>query len=659
MEIILLNDLVIIFGLSVAVIFLFNKINLPPIIGFLFTGILAGPFGLKLVQSVHQVELLSEVGILLLLFTIGIEFSFKEILNLRKSVLVGGSFQVFITIASVFLIAVLSNFSKSESIFLGFLIALSSTAIVLKLYNEKGEIDSPHGRTALAILIFQDIIVVPMMLVTPMLGGGKTDIMYEVIVLILKGIAVIVFVFISTKYVVPFLLYQVAKLRSRELFLISIIVICFGIVWLTSSIGLSLALGAFLAGLIISESEYSHQALSNILPFRDVFTSLFFVSIGMLLDYNFMFENITVIVTITIAIVFLKSIITSGVTLFLGYPLRTSLITGLGLSQLGEFSFILAKTGNEFNLINADFYQMFLSVSILTMGATPFLILYSPKVAEIFLKLPLPKKIKEGKDSGFSSTKIDLKGHLIIIGFGINGRNLALAAKASSIPYTILEMNPDTVKEGKKINEPIHFGDASSEEMLRNININEAKIAVVAINDPVAVRKIAKSIKLINKNIYLIVRTRYVKEMEELYALGADEVIPEEYETSIEIFSRVLSKYMVPQNDVQKFVESIRLKDYSMFRSLSKETQAFKDIKLNFPDVEISCFKISENSQLTGKTLKELDFRNKFSATVLGVTCSTGFVSNPKADFVVNPNDALFILTNRENLYKIKEILSE
>ena len=658
MEIILLNDLVIIFGLSLAVVFLFNKIKLPPIIGFLFTGILAGPFGLQLIQSVHEVEILSEIGILLLLFTIGIEFSFNEILKIKKSVLIGGSFQVLITIISVFSIAILSSFSISESVFLGFLIALSSTAIVLKLYSENGEIDSPHGRTALAILIFQDIIIVPMMLITPLLGGGNADIVTEVITLFLKSIGVIVFVFISTKYVVPYLLYHVAKLRSRELFLISIIVICFGIVWITSSIGLSLALGAFLAGLIISESEYSHQALSNILPFRDIFTSLFFVSIGMLLNYSFMFDNLAIVILITISIVILKSTITSGVTLLLRYPLRTALITGVGLSQVGEFSFILAKTGKDFNLINNDFYQMFLSVSILTMGITPFLITYSPKLADLISKLPFSKNIKNGKDSGFTSAKVNLKDHLVIVGFGINGRNLAMAAKASNIPYAILEMNPDTVREAKKISEPIYFGDASSEEILQMINIADARIAVVAINDPVAVRKITKSIKHINENIYLIVRTRYVIEMDELYKIGADEVIPEEYETSIEIFSRVLSKYMIAQNDIEKFIETIRLKDYSMFRKISDGKEVFKDIKLNFPDIEIVSFIIKADSALVGKNLKELDFRKKYNSTIIGVICTTGFVSNPSGDFVINPSDTLFVLTNRENLLQIREILS-
>jgi CPA2 family monovalent cation:H+ antiporter-2 len=328
------------------------------------------------------------------------------------------------------------------------------------------------------------------------------------------------------------------------------------------------------------------------------------------------------------------------------------------LSQVGEFSFILAKTGSEYSLINSDFYQMFLAVSILTMAVTPFLISYSPRISEMLLKLPFPKKIKEGRDSGFTSEKVKLKDHLVIIGFGITGRNLALAAKASNIPYTILEMNPDTVKEAKKLNEPIHFGDAAGEELLHAINISEARIAAIAINDHVAVRKIVRSIKLINKDIYLIVRTRYVKEMDDLHKIGADEVIPEEYETSIEIFSRVLAKYLVPQNEIQRFIESIRLKDYSMFRKLSKENGVIKDIKLNFPDVEILSFRIAENSELADKTLSELDFRNKYNATILGVIRDTGFVSNPPSNFVISKGDALFLLANHENLQEIKKILS-
>ena len=300
MQIPLLSEIVIIFGLSIFVLFICYRLRVPTIVGFLLTGTIAGPYGLALIKQSHEVETLAEIGVVLLLFTIGIEFSLNSLLKVRRTVLMGGSLQVFITILATFVVAELLGRPFGESIFLGFLISLSSTAIVLKLLQERGEIDSPQGRTSLAILIFQDVIVVPMVLLAPLLSGGAENVGQSLLYLLVKGVVVIALVIASAHYLVPRLLYQIARTRSRELFLLSIVVMCFAVAWLTSSIGLSLALGAFLAGLIISESEYSHQALSNILPFRDVFLSFFFISIGMLLDLDFLLSHPFLIVMIAL-----------------------------------------------------------------------------------------------------------------------------------------------------------------------------------------------------------------------------------------------------------------------------------------------------------------------------------------------------------------------
>lgn len=658
MEIKLLNDIVIIFGLSIAVIFIFHKIKIPPIIGFLITGIFAGPYGLGLVKSVHEVEILAEVGILLLLFTIGIEFSIKELLSLKKPVLIGGSLQVLLTIGVVYLIA--GNFAAStgELIFFGFLTALSSTAIILKLYVEKGEIDTPHGRTALAILIFQDIIVVPMMLVTPLLAGAGGDLMTEILLLLGKAILVVVIVFVGAKYIVPAALLQIARTRSRELFLISIIVICFGIVWVTSSIGLSLALGAFLAGLIISESEYSQQALANILPFRDVFTSFFFVSIGMLLNLEYVADNLSLVILLSVGVILLKSILATGAVSILGYPLRTALITGIGLGQVGEFSFILAKTGQTYGFITGEIYQAFLSVSITTMAVTPFLISGAPRIADLLNKLPIPQRLKREGVTPVQAYCEELNDHLVIIGFGMNGTNLAHASRAAKIPYVILDMNPDRVRSEKAKGESIYYGDATSPEILEQTNIHHARIVVVAINDPAATRSIVANVKLLNPDVYTIVRTRYVKEIPQLKQLGADEVIPEEFETAVEIFARVMTKYMVPQNEIFKFIDNIRAENYKMLRSVPKDISPFRGFKIHFPDIEILTYTVSEACGLTGKNLLEIDFRNKCGATVLAIKRGAEVISNPGADIKLQQEDILFIMAKHEKIAELNEIFA-
>ncbi len=644
MEVPLLNDIVVIFGLAVAVLLMCHRLRVPAVVGFLLTGIFVGPYGFGLVKAVHEVEILAEIGIVLLLFTIGIEFSLERLLQIRKSVLMGGSFQVLLTFLAALFIARQFGQAFGEAVFIGFLVALSSTAIVLKLIQERAEVDSPHGRTTLGILIFQDIIIVPMILITPLLAGATGNLGESILVLLAKGIGIILLVMVSTKWIVPQVLYQIARTRNQEVFLISVVVICLGVAWLTSEAGLSLALGAFLAGLIISESEYSHQALGNILPFRDVFTSFFFVSIGMLLDVGFLFRQPGTIVLLALGVLVLKSVVACFTTVLLGFPFRTSILVGLALSQIGEFSFILSRTGVEHGLLAGNIYQMFLAFSVLSMAATPFIITLAPRAADIILRLPLPKRLISGFYPVPEIKVMDRKDHLIVIGFGVNGRNVARAARAAGITYIIIEMNPETVRSEQAKGEPIHYGDASRETTLERANIQAARIVVVAINDPTATRRITEVIRRLNPKVHLIVRTRYLQEMKPLYKLGANEVIPEEFETSVEIFTRVLMKYLIPRDEIERLIAEIRSDGYEIFRSLFKESSSFSDLNLQLPDVEISTLRVVERSSLVGKSLAEIEMRKKYGVTVLAIRRNAQILSNPDVNMPFCDNDELFVI---------------
>ena len=650
MESLLLNDIIIILGLSVLVAFICHQIRIPTIVGFLLTGVLAGPHGLGLVGAIREVELLSEVGVVLLLFTIGIEFSLNRLLQIKRSVLAGGMLQVSLTIAVVFAVARQTGQPTGEAIFMGFLVALSSTAIVLKLTQERAEIDSPHGRTTLGILIFQDIIIVPMILVTPLLAGTTENLTVNSLVLITKGIGIVALAIVCARWLVPRFLYQIARTRSRELFLLTIVVICFAVAWLTSSIGLSLSLGAFLAGLIISESEYSHQALGSILPFRDVFMSFFFVSIGMLLDITFLFQHLGLILLITAVVLSLKAIIAGSAALLLGLQMRTAILVGLALSQIGEFSFILSKTGIEHGLLSGDGYQMFLSFSVLGMAATPFVMTFAPRVADFILRRPVPERLRTGLYPIPEMTAEGKKDHVIIVGFGVNGRNVARAAKVADIPYVIIEMNPDTVRDERKNGEPICYGDASQASVFRHADIQDAKIVVVAINDPAATRGITETARTLNPRVYLIVRTRYFQEMAALYDLGADEVIPEEFETSVEIFSRVLTKYLVPHDTIEKFVTEVRSDGYEMFRSLARDSASFTDLKIQIPDIEISALRIGEGAPIIAKSLAQIGLRKKYGVTVMAMRRGDKVISNPDVDMTFREEDVLFVVGSSEQI---------
>ncbi len=644
MEIQLLKDIVIIVGLSIAVIFICHRIRLPAIVGFLLTGILAGPHGLGLVKAAQEVEILAEVGVVSLLFTIGIEFSPRSLLQIKKSVLIGGSLQVLLTVLVTFAVARQLGQPFGESIFMGFLISLSSTAIVLKLIQERAEVDSPHGRTALAVLIFQDVIIVPMILVTPLLAGAAGNLGESLFFLAAKGVGIILLVMVGAKWIVPQALYQVARTRSRELFLLSVVAICLAVAWLTSSAGLSLALGAFLAGLIISESEYSHQAFGNILPFRDLFMSFFFVSIGMLLDVGFLFRQPMLIVLIALGVLAVKAIIAGSVAVLLGFPLRTTILVGFALSQVGEFSFILSKTGVEHDLLPANIFQLFMSVSVVTMAATPFVIALAPRMADLVLRLRMPRRLRSGLYPVREMKAVGKKDHLIIVGFGMNGRNVARVARVAGIPYVVIEMNPETVRSGQAEGEPIYYGDATEEAVLQNAHIKDAMVVVVAIADPAATRRITEVSRRLNPKTHLIARTRYLQEMKPLYKLGANEVIPEEFETSVEIFTRVLAKYLVPRDEIERLVAEVRSDGYEMFRSLSKESVSFPDLKLQLPDVEVSVLRVDQGSPLAGKSLAQIQLRKEYEVTVLAIRRDSRILTSPYGDIRLTADDALFVL---------------
>lgn len=653
----LLTDILIVLGLTVAIVYICQRFRLPTIVGFLITGILAGPHGLGFIGDVRDVKILAEVGVVLLLFTIGIELSFARLFQLRRSVLVGGSVQVLLTILTASIIATQAGYPLGEAIFIGFLISLSSTAIVLRLLQQRAEVESPQGSTTLGILIFQDIIIVPMILAVPLLSGVSAVREESLAAILIKGVGIILLVVLSARYIVPFILNQVTWTRNREVFLFSIFFICLAIAWVTSSAGFSLSIGAFLAGLIISESAYSHEALGNILPFRDVFTSFFFISIGMLLDIGFVLQQPELAGLIVLGVIVIKAVIAGLAAILLGLPLRTSIIIGLALSQIGEFSFILSESGVEHGVLSQASYQIFLAVSVITMSATPFITLLAPRVADLVLRLPLPEKIRSGIRPVPDSPVLKMEDHLVIIGYGLNGRNLAQAAGIAGIPYVIIEINPDLVKKGQTKGETIYYGDATNEAVLEHAHIRSARIIVSVINDPAANRRVIELARRMSPGAYLISRTRYVQEVNPLYKLGADEVIPEEFETSIEIFTRVLSKYLVSRDKIEELIAEVRADTYKMLRSPKDEQPFISDLKVRIPDVDIVVLFVHEGSLLVNKSSYELDLRKKYGISVLAIRRDSEILSNPDSSIKFRANDEIYVLGTPDKISNFDSLL--
>lgn len=657
MEPFLVKDLLIILGFSILILLIGYRLRVPPVVGFILTGVFAGPHGLALVKGTEDVDKLAELGIILLLFGIGMEFSLKKLVQIKRLFLLGGSLQIGLTMLASFFIAQIIGRPLGESIFLGCLLSMSSTAIVLGILEQKGESSSPHGRLSIAILIFQDMVAIPMLLLIPLLGGKQgQEFNLALLLPILKGLLILALVFISAQRIVPKLLLLVARTRNKELFLLSVLTLCFGVAWLTSSLGLSLTIGAFLAGLIISESEYSNEAISHIFPFQALFISFFFVSVGMLLNVNFLFHQPLVILALAISILALKTLTGALAAIFLGLPIRTAAMVGIALSQIGEFSFVLAKSGVSQGLGSDYYYQLFLSVSLLTLMISPILINLSPRIASWISQLSIPEKIRNGWQEQSNDEKKTLQNHVIIVGFGISGRNLARSSKLAGIPYTILEMNPDTVKEQKKQGEPIQFGDATHLSILEHLHIHEAKAIAVLVNDPIAARRIVQIARGANPALYIIVRTRYVQEMTLMNNLGADDVIPDEFGTSVEIFSRVLRQYHVPDDDINAFISEIRADGYEMLRNKNPSATKLSDIKLNLSNVEIGSFRLHSNSPLIGKALAESHLRQEHGMTVLLIKRETKVLSNPGPETQLMANDVIVVVGEKVPLKQATEL---
>lgn len=654
MEIPFLKELFIIFSLSIVVIYVCNRVKIPVLVGFLITGVICGPYGFGLVGALDQVETLAQIGIVLLLFSIGMELHLDMLIRLKKYVLIGGNAQALLTIGAGLVGTLILGSSVPRGVFAGFLITLSSTAIVLQHFQQKGQMDSPQGHICLAILIYQDLIVVPMVLLIPILaGGGENSFEPQMLLSAVIAMAVIAGGFLAARKLVPIILKSVVHTKSRELFNITILALGLAVAMLTSSMGLSLALGAFLAGIILAESEYSQNALEGIMPFKDIFTSLFFISVGMLLNTLFAFEHIGLVLALALMIIIVKAIITTGVTKLLGYPWRIAIITGIAISQVGEFSFVLAKEGVDHKLMSPDHYQLFLAASILTMAMAPFLLKASPAIARRISLLIVPDR---GIHAPARKPKVELEDHLIIIGFGVAGKYLARAAVGAGIKYVILEMNPDTVTEYAAKGEPIRFGDGSHPGMLRALNVEKARIMAVVISDQPAVRGVVRAARRLNSNLHILARTAFMDDVELLHEVGANDVIPEEFETALEMFARVLSYYFVPKQEIDRRIEEVRTENYRNIREINGSNRLFMDLEGKIQGVDVNTLIVNAASMLAGKTLAQCALRQRLDLTIVAVLREEEMHTNPGGDFKLEAGDVAYLFGPADKLLQATAI---
>ncbi|HEY0457885.1 MAG TPA: cation:proton antiporter [Pyrinomonadaceae bacterium] len=658
----LFGDLLIILLVSVPVAVACLRLKLPLLVGLMLTGIVIGPYGLGLIKELEAIEILAEIGVMLLLFTIGLEFSLRRLREMKRLVLIGGGLQVALTIAAVTVVVILFGRGLNQAIFFGFLVALSSTAIVLKSYAERKETDAPHGRAGVGILLFQDISIVLMMLLVPVLGGKDAASFGAIAAKLGGSLLGLIVIVAGAWFLVPVMLKQIVGLKSPEVLLLLVVLLCLGISFVTAQFGLSLALGAFIAGMVLAESDFSHQVTADILPFRDVFNSIFFVSIGMLLSFTSLIENASTVFLWVVFLVAGKALIIWAVIQLLGFPQRVAAMTALGLAQVGEFSFVIAKAGRAVDLLPDADYQSFLGASIISMILTPFMIAVAPRFG-YFVQRRLPDK--RASDADIAGAEEDLhitstgglNNHVIIVGYGLNGRNLARVLRAVTVSYTILDLDAEVVREAKEKGEKINFGDATRREVLHHAAIENANALVLAMSDPQAVRRTIKQARELNEKIYIVVRTRYTSEITGLLDLGADEVIPEEFETSIEIFSRVLLRYGVDRHTIENQIERVRRQGYEMLRSPSIQRVEMSNLNAALQAATTETVKLAETSQAVGKNLGELNLRNATGATLIAVVRGDETKIGPGANYKLEEKDVLILFGKPEKIEQAVKIL--
>lgn len=530
------------------------RLGLVPIIGFLVAGVVIGPNALGLVRDAELIDAAAELGVIFLLFTIGLEFSLAQLARIRRLIFVGGGLQVGVTVAAVTGLLALFGVSWQVGVFTGCLVALSSTAIVLKLFEDKGGTASPIGNVSLGVLIFQDLAVVVMVLLIPMLGeggGSATGLVWA----LLKAAGLIVVVLTLATRVMPHVLEAVARTCSPEIFLLSVVGICLGTAYLTSLAGVSLSLGAFLAGLLVSESRFGQQALGEILPLQIIFSAAFFVSVGLLLDLGFVVTNLPLVLAAILGILALKTLVTTGAARLLGYPLTVALPTGLLLAQVGEFSFVLERAGREVGLSPAGLgdagAQTFVAATVLLMGATPFLGQVGRRVKR---RLPTPTAPLETIPE--AAAFADLRDHVIIAGYGDAARRLVRVLERAGVPYLIATLSPTGATEAEAEGRTVLRGDYAKTSVLGAAGLLRARLLVVPDDEPAMTARVVSVVRGLAPEVYVVARTRTHEQALALKQAGADAVISEEYAVTERLVTDVLEGTGLDSEDAQRYAET-------------------------------------------------------------------------------------------------------
>lgn len=645
----LLRDIVLVMAASLVAVGLLGRLRVPSVVCFLLAGLLVGPNGFGLIDSEESSRQLGEIGVVFLLFTVGLQFSVSELLRLKAYVLLGGGLQILLTVALVAVPATLLGLTLGQATFLGYMVAQTSTTVLLRVLGDRGEVEAPHGRFGLGVSIAQDLSVVPAILFLPLWAGTAVDVGAAwsglgLTAVKLAGLAV------GARFFIPWFLERVVRTRSREAFTLATLVGALGTAWLCGLVAGSASMGAFIAGIVLAGSPYAHQVLSEITPLKDALSSLFFASVGMMLVPMAWVQAPLLSVGLVAGAIGVKLFTGALPALALRLGPRGMVLGAAGVAQVGEFSFVLAKAGSEQGLFPEMLETQFVSVAVLSMALAPYVMRALASVAD-----RRGLRAAETSEGGASGTV--LTDHVILVGYGVTGRNVGRVLLRHKVPLAVIDLNPSTVRELRAQVGHVAYGDATQEGMLLHMGMADARALVIAIPDPAAARQIVAVARKMRPDVYIAVRTRLLAEVDALRALGAQDVVSEEFETSLELAGRALAAYGVSDRLVAREKATIRRERYASLLDGAVPPVPAEDLDALLAEADVSTLAVPPGSALVGRSLRSLDLRRQTGAMVIALTRDGSTTANPDPDLPLAAGDLLAVMGLPESVRAVRSLV--
>ncbi|MBP0029441.1 cation:proton antiporter [Roseofilum sp. Guam] len=651
-------DLTLVLGASALGGYVATRLRQPVLLGYLVSGFVVGPFGLQLLAETEQIKPLAEIGVAFLLFALGVEFSLAELKRVKEIAIQGSLLQIGLTLSLVAIASTVLGWVSgwTQGIFLGSILSLSSTAVVLKTLTERGEVNTLHGQVMLAILIAQDLALGLMLAILPALDSPEH--VWPTLGAALLKVSIFLGLAIALgRWVVPPLIKSIARTESSELFLLTTIALCLSVALVTAHLGLSIEMGAFVAGLMMAEIDYADQALAKVLPLRDTFASLFFASIGMLIDPQILLDNFGIILGLVLMVMFGKALIIFPIVLKFGYSLKTAAIAALGLNQIGEFSFVLALEGFDLGLLTEEKYLLILGTTAITLILTPISIRFAPRLAQFMDKIPGLNQLLRQQEIKALSLPETITNHVVIAGYGRVGQALIRILHNQGHPLLVIDNSEAAIQRLRHQNIPYIFGDADSELVLGKAHLETAKALAITLPDPGTTRLLLKHALEFAPELDVVARSHNNSEIDVLTQLGAQEVVQPEFEAALEMGAHLLSTLGESQWAIQSVIQAIHRDHYRSVRPENLVGLQQKWLDDATESLHHEWVKLSETSSLDWMTLSETDIRHLTGVTVMAIQQGDDRVYYPKNKMTLRSGDQLLVVGKPEEILAFRDLV--